>query len=504
VTFSGVTDFNTVRSVLNSLPMRVYVLNHERKIQWVNRSADHGPGQPDRSEVKGKYCYREILGRGKPCEDCVVLKTLESKKTEYGELRTTLRGETRYYSVTATPLAREEGNEQPFIIETVQDITDQKRVEEELRRVNEFNMAIIDNAPVSIFTIDRNGMFTSVNPALATLSGLGEKAQEKLMGFNWLKNAFTVSCGLADYIAKGLKGQPFHLWDFPFTTYRGDKSQYIHFIGVPLKRKDGRVEGLLCIIEETTERVKISAQLRQEAKMSAIGRLATGIAHELNNPLATLVAHSELAHELIETFDAAEVRAEQFEELRGYLEVIQEHTFRCKNIMKDLLSLPLREGFEMKQIDVNRLLEGILEMINFRNKRIKLTKMLSARLSFIDGDLGALRQVFQNIVNNAIDAVEARGQAEIWVKTAMRHGKVEVEIEDTGVGIPDKIADLIFEPFFTTKESNKGLGLGLTLCYDFLSKMGGNIEMEQRLGGGTIFRITLPSSDGQKSGRRRS
>ena len=178
---------------------------------------------------------------------------------------------------------------------SIEDITEKKKVENQFRLLNEFNKAIINNAPVAIFTLDRNGMFTSINPALASLSGLGMKAEERLIGFNWLQNPYTIQCGLAAFIERGLKGEPFQLWDFPFMTYKGDRNIFMDFKGVPLKKKNGQIAGLLCIIEETTDRVMTRAKLMQEAKRSAIGRLAAGIAHELNNPLGTLVAYSELA-----------------------------------------------------------------------------------------------------------------------------------------------------------------------------------------------------------------
>ena len=109
--------------------------------------------------------------------------------------------------------------------------------------------------------------------------------------------------------------------------------------------------------------------------------------------------------------------------------------------------------------------------------------------------MGALRQVFINLINNAADAVEGRMDATIWIGTKLFEGRVVVEVEDNGVGIPDAIAEKIFEPFFTTKESKKGIGLGLALCYEFLSHMGGTIKTESKPGYRTIFSVALPTLD---------
>ena len=183
----------------------------------------------------------------------------------------------------------------PAVIGTLLDITERKRAEDELRRLNDFNTALIDNAPIAIFTLDAKGVLSSINPAVAAILGLGPGAEEKLIGFDWPRNPYTIKCGLAAHIRKGLEGKPFQLWDFPYVTYKGDRTLYMDFKGVPLTGKDGTMEGLLCIVEDTTDRVRTRAKLMQETRMAAIGKLAAGIAHELNNPLATLVAHSELA-----------------------------------------------------------------------------------------------------------------------------------------------------------------------------------------------------------------
>ncbi len=483
-----------LEAILDSLPRALYVLNDKLEIQWVNQTAVQCV---DKSVSKGSRsrCYKDILQRKTPCEDCPTLKTFKTGKLEFAEVKKESGHEARNLLITSVPLGHTLADNRPLVVEMVQDVTTSKRMEEELLRVSDFNSAIIENAPVAIFTVDKKGRFLSVNPALATLSGLGPEAPAKLIHFNWLDNPYTISCGLADYIRKGLNGQPFELWDYPFTTYRGDKSQYIHFRGVPLRRKDGRVDGLLCIIEETTERVRTSAQLMQEGKMSAIGRLATAIAHELNNPLATLVAHSELACDLIQEVDETAVPHEQFEELKGYLEVVQQQAFRCKEIVKDLFNLLWREGFEEGLTDVNALLLEVLETKIIIKPGIKINRRLARALPLAAGETNALRQVLSNIMQNAVDALDGRSAGEIWIRTSNKDDQVIVEIEDNGVGIPPAIADHIFEPFFTTKKQNKGMGLGLAICHDLITKIGGDISVKprQRGGTGTIFRMMLPA-----------
>jgi PAS domain S-box-containing protein len=493
-------DFNIVQSVLDFLPMSVYVLNRERKVQWSNRRIIHRLRNGNASQHQAKYCYKEIFKRKEPCNDCPALKTFETGLMEHAEIKSDYRGEMRHYLITTSPLRKGQKEKEAFIIETVQDITYQKKADEELLRLNDFSTAIINNAPVAIFTIDKTGEFMSVNPALATISGLGTEAEGKLLGFNWIENPYTIRCGLAEHIRKGLAGEPFELVDFPFITYRGDKGQYVNLRGVPLKGKDGVVEGLLCIIEDTTEKVTAQIQSIQDAKMSVIGRLMTGVAHELNNPLATIAANSELACELFQGFKDGHVDSEGMKELHEYLDVVQEQAFRCKNIIKDMIDLTRKKGFEVQDINLKECLKEILPSINFKKANILLVQDIAVGVPYVRGDLNAMKQCLMNVLHNAVDALEAREGG--IVRLVVRHvdKNVKIEIEDNGVGIHDSMLDKIFEPFFSTKDTGKGVGLGLTLCYEFLNRMGGNIEVESTLGKGSIFKITLPAHTKDKKG----
>jgi PAS domain S-box-containing protein len=487
---------NTFQSILNSIPVGIYIIDSELKIRWANEIMLKWMVGKSISHGGSKECYRAIFRSETPCGDCPAVRAFDSGKTEYAETKRALKTKTFYSLTTSTPLKEGASGKASFVIVTVQDITAHRIAEDELRRLNEFNKEIIENAPVAIFSVNKNGEFSSVNPALAVLSGLGEKAKEKLMGFNWLKNRYTIKCGLARYIKEGLEGKPFQLWDFPFVTYWGDP-QYIYFKGVPVRGKDGNVEGLLCIIEDTTEIVRTRAQLVQEAKMSFVGRLAAGIAHELNNPLATITANSELAKELIENVKSGHVSKSDLDELREHIDTIEEQAYRCTRTLRTLLDVTRKKDFGTRSIDFRVFIDEVLDQIDFRKMKVKLVKEIPDGLPEIVGDPEALRQVFLNVIGNAVDAVEGTKNAEVWIKTTARNdGKLEVDIEDNGFGIPEDIKDLIFEPFFTTKGPKKGIGLGLTLCYDFLSRMGGNIEVEHRHGGGSIFRISLPLFSG--------
>ncbi|HEY3277953.1 MAG TPA: sigma 54-interacting transcriptional regulator [Syntrophorhabdaceae bacterium] len=262
--FGLYTSMNTLQPIVDSLEVAIYALDRNLAIQglntrrsrWLHIEGFHAPGS--------RECYREVHGRDKPCEGCPVLKTFATGKTERLVIEKERKGQIRSYLLTATPLRKELDDGFQYVIEMVQDITEQKRAETELKRLHDFNKAIIHNAPVAIFTLALDGTFTSVNPALARLSGLGAETEEKLIGFNWLTNPYTIKSGLADYIRKGLKGKAFQLRDFPYTSFFGTRPHYIDFNGVPLRGDSGEMKGLLCIIEEVTERVDEKISLAEK------------------------------------------------------------------------------------------------------------------------------------------------------------------------------------------------------------------------------------------------
>ncbi|TFG36628.1 MAG: two-component sensor histidine kinase, partial [Nitrospirales bacterium] len=228
----------------------------------------------------------------------------------------------------------------------------------------------------------------------------------------------------------------------------------------------------------------------QSHKMEAIGRLAAGIAHEINNPLAIINEKAGLMKDFLEMSGNLEQNKEKFDDL---ISSIFESVNRCRNITHRLLGFSRRIDGASEAINLNDTVREVLEFIEkemlFRNIRLGLH--LREDIPTIVSDKGQLQQVFLNIVNNAVDAIGKDGVIEIRTDIKDEH-TVTVLIKDTGPGIPQEILRHIFEPFYTTKEKGKGTGLGLSISYGIMQKLGGTIFVRSEVNKGTAFTIEIP------------
>jgi two-component system NtrC family sensor kinase len=238
-------------------------------------------------------------------------------------------------------------------------------------------------------------------------------------------------------------------------------------------------------LEQTVDRLKSTqAQLVQSEKLSGIGEFVAGVAHELNNPLTTVMGFSELLKQ-----------ADAKPEHERFLDMIHKSALRCQKIVQNLLSFARRHPPERKLSSLNELVNGAVEFLQYqlRTSNIEVTTQLAPRLPRALVDPHQVQQVFLNIINNARQAIEAhQPTGAIRISTELCGTMARVRFKDNGPGIPEANMSKVFDPFFTTKEAGKGTGLGLSLCYGIIKEHGGSIAVHSPPGQGATFVIELP------------
>ena len=376
---------------------------------------------------------------------------------------------------------------------TTQDITSRKQAEVELRNKTNELQAIFDSIGDGIVVYDHAGTVQHhnlISPQLFPLETLPGKTCRDI--FHGDAPVLPLVCP----VEQALKGERV---DSSLVVEReGQKSCYLEVTATPIKDALGEKNRALVFFRDVTEKRLQELHLIQTEKMSSVGVLATGIAHEINNPLTSVAGFAEALQRRFRD-DPALKEDVRLNDFQHYLEVIVRESYRCKGIIDPLLSFGRKSDGMASKIDINMALLEILELFRYQTdyQQIRVVSDLKPDLPRVFGDPSGLRQIFMNLLVNAYQSFEEPGLVEVTTKTT-DDDMVAIQIRDTGCGMAQNILDRIWEPFFTTKEVGKGVGLGLALSYDMVKRFGGDIRVRSRVGEGSQFTVLLPIYSGYR------
>lgn len=367
-------------------------------------------------------------------------------------------------------------------IENAQLYRSLERKVEEYERLKDYSENIVESINVGILAADLEDRIESWNPQIERFTGvprdaaigrrLTELFPEELV--EQFHGALDGSNGNASAV--------YNIYKFPLK--QGDRESILNVAIAPLVSKDGAQIGRLIILDDVTDRAVLEQRLVQADKLSSIGLLAAGVAHEVNTPLAVISTYAQMLTKQINGDDPKS----------RLLEKINKQTFRASEIVNSLLSFSRTSTTDFVDIDVNKLVRETLTLIEHQLEKaqIGVETSLAEGLPPVKGNGGKLQQVLLNLFLNARDAMPSGGQLRIssWTE----EGLVRCQVSDTGTGIAAEHVGRIYDPFFTTKAPKKGTGLGLSVTYGIVREHGGEIEVSSRVGLGTDFVINLPAS----------
>jgi len=371
-------------------------------------------------------------------------------------------------------------------VATLRDITDPKRAQDTLARSEARYRHLVESASDAIVTLDANGRFTTVNHAAENISGY---RREELVG-QWFApmlpdDDLPKALGHFQQALSGETG----LFETQF--YRKDGEVRTISVTYSTPQKD---EEVLCLIRDVTDQKMLQEQLIQSEKMSAIGQLVSGVAHELNNPLAGISAFAQLL--------LAEKRFPP--EQRTAAETIYSEARRASRIVQNLLTFARQHKAEKVPTGLNQVLDDTLELRGYelRVRGIDVRREYDESLPDTMADAHQLQQVFLNLITNAEQAMEQRDghHHRLTVRTRRTGDTMRIEVEDSGDGIPANLIERIFNPFFTTKPTGSGTGLGLSISLGIVREHEGRIWAENVPQGGARFVVELPVIQPRASG----
>ena len=361
---------------------------------------------------------------------------------------------------------------------------DQQERAAELKLLKEFNESIIESINVGLLAVDLDGCVTRLNSALEHILDLRRDAAIGKRVEDLFSEDF------ADTLHQVLGNDGWRLREIRniyklHTATLANRSLVLNIALAPLQDAQGQT-GALVVLEDVTARISLEEQLQQREKLSSIGLLAAGVAHEVNTPLTGVSSYTQMLLGMLNETDPK----------HALLQKVRTQAERATNIVNNLLNFS-RTGSatEFAEINIARVLDDTVQLLEpqLRRSQIEIVRSYDKDAPEAYGNAGKLQQVFTNLLLNARDAIPDGGRITVATGTA-DDGSLVVEVADTGIGIAPENVAKIYDPFYTTKGVGRGTGLGLAVTYGIVQEHAGHINVESVPGRGSTFRITLPSA----------
>ena len=484
-----------LRSVVENVPIGIWVTDRDFRVRLWNAGWEAMTGL-SRAQVLGRDIFACL-----PSLTTAGLEDLSRRVVDAGEPLVLNdhpffdpampRGHYRL-NVRANPLKDASGRVAGLVV-AVEDISDRKRTEEALARSRDFHLTLFDEFPTPIRRCNTEGKCDFCNQSWLSFTG---RTRQQELGDGWLEAVHPEDRQrLLKTAREALAArQPFEI-EYRLRRHDG---QYLWFIGVerPFHDLDGNFAGYLCSCYDVTERKRLEEQFRQAQKMEAMGRLASGAAHDFSNLLTAITGYASFARDALLPADP----------IREDLTQILNAAERGANLTRQLLAFSRRQTITPSIVNLNEIILNLSKMLrHLISEEIELVTAPAPELAAVEVDPGQIEQVLVNLVVNASDAMPEGGRLTIETANvtldaeyARQHVSVApgnyvlLAVSDTGCGMTDEVKARIFEPFFTTKPPGKGTGLGLATCYGIVRQNGGHIWFYSEPGKGTTFKIYFP------------
>jgi PAS domain S-box-containing protein len=473
-----------LQSSFDTIPDLVAVLGEDKRIIRVNASFSRVVHVSPQAAV-GKLCA-PLLENTELAGGFMEIDAMVDQILETGLPRTVIwqmeEPEEIYWEVSFTPILNE-NLEIEAVVAVWHRITERVMLRREIISAEQKFKGFIDSAHDWISIKDTDGRYVIVNPVCAQSF---HREPEDFIG-KGPEDMFPADRAemIRSHDQEVIRSNQHRTYDEVFEI-DGHERHY-HTVRFPLYDYMGKIIGVCTIARDVTSERELHEQLVQAARLAAVGKLAAGVAHEINNPLTGVLAYAE---------DILEDLSEK-DPLREDVAVIIQETLRCRDIVRNLLDFARQEKLHLEKTSPNEVVEQTLTLVRklpqFRN--ITIEKSLAEDIPEIECDIHQIQQVLLNLMINASEAMNESGTIKLSTRHSSEHDRCQLIVEDNGPGIGENLIDKVFEPFFSTKGTS---GLGLAVSWGIVERHRGVIEVESAESGGAVFRIVLPSIEDTK------